>query len=69
MYKGLGIARGRWLGAIATYMVLLAGAVVLMIPFFWMLSTSLKTLDEVNTGRSRGFRASLSGRIMPPSLN
>ncbi|MFZ1769952.1 MAG: carbohydrate ABC transporter permease, partial [Caldilinea sp.] len=49
MYKGLGIARGRWLGAIATYIVLFAGAVVLMIPFFWMLSTSLKTLDEVNT--------------------
>jgi len=31
-----------------TYLLLCAGAVVLMVPFFWMLSTSLKTLDEVN---------------------
>ncbi|MGC9332563.1 MAG: carbohydrate ABC transporter permease [Anaerolineae bacterium] len=29
------------------YLVLLIGAAVLMIPFFWMLSTSLKPLDEV----------------------
>ncbi len=31
------------------YLVLIAGAIVLMIPFFWMLSTSLKTIDEVQT--------------------
>lgn len=48
-HKGIGIARRRWIGGIATHMVLFAGAVILMIPFFWMLSTSLKTLDEVNT--------------------
>lgn len=48
-HKGLGIARRQWIGGIATYIVLFAGAIVLMIPFFWMLSTSLKTLDEVNT--------------------
>jgi multiple sugar transport system permease protein len=29
------------------HVLLLAGTVVLMIPFFWMLSTSLKSLDEV----------------------
>jgi len=33
---------------VLTYLLLCAGAVVLMVPFFWMLSTSLKTLDEVN---------------------
>lgn len=32
---------------IATYALMLAGTVVLLIPFAWMLSTSLKPLDEV----------------------
>ncbi len=31
------------------YAVLLAGTVILMTPFFWMLSTSLKSMDEVQT--------------------
>ena len=31
----------------ATYLVMLGGTVVLLIPFAWMLSTSLKPLDEV----------------------
>lgn len=44
-----GIAMQRRIGAVITYIALVAGAVILMIPFFWMLSTSLKTLDEVNT--------------------
>ena len=30
-----------------TYLLLLAGAAVLALPFFWMLSTSVKPLDEV----------------------
>lgn len=48
-HQGIGIARRQRIGGIATYVVLSVGAVVLMIPFIWMLSTSLKTLDEVNT--------------------
>lgn len=32
---------------IATYILMLAGTVVLLIPFAWMLSTSVKPLDEV----------------------
>ena len=38
----------RRLGTILTYVLLCAGALALMVPFYWMLSTSLKTLDEVN---------------------
>ena len=41
---------GRKLGTaetIVTYIVILAGAIGLMFPFAWMLSTSLKPLDEV----------------------
>ena len=41
---------GRQLGTaetIVTYIVILVGAVGLMFPFAWMLSTSLKPLDEV----------------------
>jgi ABC-type glycerol-3-phosphate transport system permease component len=32
-----------------TYIILLLGAVMLMVPFFWMVSTSLKTIDEVQS--------------------
>lgn len=32
---------------LATYVVMLAGTAILLIPFAWMLSTSLKPLDEV----------------------
>ena len=35
------------LGVGVTYLVLCLGGVALMVPFFWMLSTSLKTLAEV----------------------
>jgi multiple sugar transport system permease protein/sn-glycerol 3-phosphate transport system permease protein len=42
-----GLRRGRVLELVLSYTILLAGTAVLMIPFFWMLSTSLKPLDEV----------------------
>ena len=32
-----------------TYLLLFVGAFFLMVPFFWMISTSLKSLDEVQT--------------------
>jgi ABC-type glycerol-3-phosphate transport system permease component len=46
--SALGLQRRRMFGAVLTYLLLFGGAVVLMIPFFWMVSTSLKSLDEVN---------------------
>jgi ABC-type glycerol-3-phosphate transport system permease component len=33
------------------YLVLIAGALTMVLPFFWMISTSLMTLGEANTGR------------------
>jgi len=50
-YQGfrLGVKRTRILEYILVYAVLLMGAFVLMVPFFWMISTSLKTMDEVQT--------------------
>ncbi|MBX3010391.1 MAG: carbohydrate ABC transporter permease [Caldilineaceae bacterium] len=42
-----GMSQSRFLELTLSYAVLLAGTAVLMIPFFWMLSTSLKPLDEV----------------------
>ncbi|HXF62236.1 MAG TPA: carbohydrate ABC transporter permease [Caldilineaceae bacterium] len=48
-YRGLGMARTQTLFKALTYVLLWGGALVLMVPFFWMLSTSLKTLDEVQT--------------------
>jgi multiple sugar transport system permease protein len=36
-------ARGHWLRAILSYLGLTAGAVVMLVPFIWMLSTSLKS--------------------------
>jgi ABC-type glycerol-3-phosphate transport system permease component len=33
------------------YLVLTAGAAFMVLPFFWMISTSLMTLGEANTGR------------------
>lgn len=44
----IGVRRRQLLSAILTYVLLILGAVVLMIPFFWMLTTSFKSLDEVN---------------------
>jgi multiple sugar transport system permease protein len=48
-YRGLGINRAQALRTALTYVVLCVGAAMLMVPFLWMLSTSLKTLDEVQT--------------------
>ena len=48
-YSGLGVVRGRMTRMVLVYITILVGAVALMVPFFWMLSTSLKSLDEVQT--------------------
>jgi ABC-type glycerol-3-phosphate transport system permease component len=48
-YRGLGVVRGRMLLIAATYIMLWGGAILLMAPFFWMLSTSLKSMEEVQT--------------------
>jgi ABC-type glycerol-3-phosphate transport system permease component len=45
--RGWRVRRSRVLELTASYAALLTGTAVLMIPFFWMLSTSLKPLDEV----------------------
>lgn len=44
-----GITMIRRIEVTVTYLILLSGAVAMMVPFFWMLSTSLKTMDEVQT--------------------
>ena len=43
------ISRRQMIQTIFVYVLIFSGAVVLMVPFFWMLSTSLKTLPEVQT--------------------
>jgi ABC-type glycerol-3-phosphate transport system permease component len=48
-YRGLGVQRGRRLSTFLIYLLLIVGGAMLMTPFFWMLSTSLKSLDEVQT--------------------
>lgn len=40
-------SRTRWFGRIVLYGALIAGAIIMMIPFFWMIVTSLKTRAEV----------------------
>ncbi|MDQ6675345.1 MAG: carbohydrate ABC transporter permease [Chloroflexota bacterium] len=44
---GLRGTRQRWMQATITYVSLSAGAVVMLVPFVWMVSTSLKTPAEV----------------------
>ena len=44
-----GLKTTHTLDRFSVYAMLLAGTVILMIPFFWMLSTSLKSMDEVQT--------------------
>jgi ABC-type glycerol-3-phosphate transport system permease component len=44
-WLGTGLLRG------ALYLVLTAGSVSMVLPFLWMLSTSVMTLGEANTGR------------------
>lgn len=48
-YRGLGTRRMRTIEKFLVYLVVSIGAVALMVPFFWMLSTSLKSLAEVQT--------------------
>ena len=47
--RNLGMRHRRRLGVAGIYLLLLLGTALLMVPFFWMLSTSLKSLDEVQT--------------------
>ena len=42
---GIGLLKG------GIYLILTAGAVTMVLPFLWMLSTSVMTLGETNTGR------------------
>jgi multiple sugar transport system permease protein len=37
----------KWTGRVVLYLVLLFGALVLILPFLWMVSTSLKTANDV----------------------
>ena len=39
--------RRKFIGTIATYLLLFAGGAVLMIPLFWMVSTSIKPQDQI----------------------
>jgi ABC-type glycerol-3-phosphate transport system permease component len=46
-----GNAVGGWVLRVVMYVILLAGAATMVLPFLWMLSTSVMTLGEANTGR------------------
>jgi ABC-type glycerol-3-phosphate transport system permease component len=48
-YRGLGTSRMKTIQTILAYLILIIGALGLLVPFFWMLSTSLKTEAEVMT--------------------
>ncbi len=48
-FSRLGQARTRFLAKTLTYVLLLGGAFLIMIPFFWMISTSLKKQWDVYT--------------------
>jgi multiple sugar transport system permease protein/sn-glycerol 3-phosphate transport system permease protein len=48
-YTGLGKSGLRVVEVIVTYAILITGAIALMVPFLWMLTTSLKTEAEVMT--------------------
>lgn len=39
--------RTGWLTALPLYLLLMLGAILMLLPFFWMLSASFKSLDEV----------------------
>jgi multiple sugar transport system permease protein len=47
--KKMGMRAFNRIELIGTYLILFTGAFFLMVPFFWMFTTSLKTLDEVQT--------------------
>ena len=42
-----------WLTALLTHGVLIAGSLVMLLPFVWMISTSLKLEGEVFVGHLR----------------
>ena len=42
-------ARFNWIGTLLRYLLLIAGALTMIVPFLWMLSTSLKQPDSVLT--------------------
>lgn len=48
-YRNLGVVSNRILQAGWVYLMLLAGAALFMTPFLWMLSSSFKSLAEVQT--------------------
>lgn len=37
----------RWLGKLSTYLALTVGAIVMVLPFFWMINASLMTAGEI----------------------
>ncbi len=41
------VSAGRALGRVALYAIVWLGALTMLVPFFWMVSTSLKTLPDV----------------------
>jgi len=45
----LGKKRREQLGNILAWLILVIGGIMMMIPFLWMVSSSLKTLDEIYT--------------------
>jgi ABC-type glycerol-3-phosphate transport system permease component len=47
--RALGLSRRKQLDTVLIYLLLFLGTIVLLVPFFWMLSTSLKTLAEVQS--------------------
>jgi ABC-type glycerol-3-phosphate transport system permease component len=48
-YRGIGSHRQKIIQTVITYAILVTGAMALLVPFFWMLSTRLKPEAEVMT--------------------
>jgi multiple sugar transport system permease protein len=46
-YPRVGRKRRQQLGTLAAWLVLMAGGVIMMLPFLWMVSASIKGLDEI----------------------
>lgn len=46
---GIGKKRRTQLGNISAWLILAIGGIMMMIPFLWMVSSSLKTIDEIYT--------------------
>ena len=54
-----------------THAILILGAVAMLLPFFWMLTTSFKSLNEVFVSPPRFFGNALYGKTIceyPPVL-